>query len=147
TPLDVSFLYLEEATTPMHVGSVGLFQPPEGGFDLETLCRLISRRIAFVPRYRQRLRWVPGRIANPVWVDDERFDINYHIRRSSRAGWSSSPARSPTRSGAPRRRSTRCATAWTTPAASAPGSSAPPAACWPPPAAPRALRRRARSTP
>jgi diacylglycerol O-acyltransferase len=83
TPLDVSFLYLEEPTTAMHVGSVATFQLPEDGFDYEKLCHLISARIAFVPRYRQRVRWVPGRLANPVWVDDENFDIAYHIRRSA----------------------------------------------------------------
>ena len=83
SPLDVSFLYFEEPTTPMHVGSVAVFQEPETGFDHDRLVRLISNRIAFVPRYRQRIRWVPGRLANPVWVDDEDFDITYHVRRSA----------------------------------------------------------------
>ena len=36
-----------------------------------------------MPRYRQRIQWVPGRIANPVWVDDPSFDIGYHVRRSA----------------------------------------------------------------
>lgn len=83
SPLDVSFLYFEEPTTPMHVGGVAVFQEPDGGFDLERLVRLISARIAFVPRYRQRIKWVPGRLANPVWVDDEDFDVTYHVRRSA----------------------------------------------------------------
>jgi len=83
TPLDVSFLYFEEPTTPMHVGGVAVFQEPADGFDLEQLVELISQRIAFVPRYRQRVRWVPGRLANPVWVDDEDFDVSYHVRRSA----------------------------------------------------------------
>ena len=83
SPLDVSFLYFEEPTTPMHVGSVAVFQEPDAGFDHDRLVRLISNRIAFVPRYRQRIRWVPGRLANPVWVDDEDFDISYHVRRSA----------------------------------------------------------------
>lgn len=83
SPLDVSFLYFEEPTTPMHVGGVAVFQAPDDGFDHDQLVELISDRIAFVPRYRQRIRWVPGRLANPVWVDDEHFDINYHVRRSA----------------------------------------------------------------
>lgn len=83
SPLDASFLYLEEPTTPMHVGSVGIFQPPEDGFDHDRLVTLIAERIAYVPRYRQRVRWVPGWLANPVWVDDERFDLTYHVRRSA----------------------------------------------------------------
>jgi WS/DGAT/MGAT family acyltransferase len=81
--LDVSFLYLEESTTPMHVGGVSIFEVPEDGFDYDRLVRHIRRRIAFVPRYRQRVRWVPGRIASPVWVDDESFDVTYHVRRSA----------------------------------------------------------------
>ncbi|GAB3597517.1 wax ester/triacylglycerol synthase family O-acyltransferase [Angustibacter peucedani] len=83
SPLDASFLYLEEPTTAMHVGSVTIFEPPEDGFDYERLVRLVSARIAFVPRYRQRVRTVPGRLANPVWVDDEHFDVTYHVRRSA----------------------------------------------------------------
>ena len=79
--LDVSFLYLEGPTTPMHVGGVLLFEAPETGFDYDRLVRLIRNRIAFVPRYRQRVRWVPGRLSNPVWVDDETFDVTYHVRR------------------------------------------------------------------
>ncbi|MFN8147710.1 MAG: wax ester/triacylglycerol synthase family O-acyltransferase [Candidatus Nanopelagicales bacterium] len=83
SPLDVSFLYLEEPTTPMHVGGVVVFQAPESGFDHGRLVSLIQDRIALVPRYRQKVRWVPGRIANPVWVDDEEFDVAYHVRRSA----------------------------------------------------------------
>ena len=67
----------------MHVGSVMVFQPPDQGFDYDRLVSLISNRIAFVPRYRQRVREVPGRLANPVWVDDVDFDITYHVRRSA----------------------------------------------------------------
>jgi WS/DGAT/MGAT family acyltransferase len=82
--LDVSFLYLEESVTPMHVGAVSVFAlPEEGGFDYDRLVQHIRERIAFVPRYRQRVRTVPGGLASPVWVDDETFDISYHVRRSA----------------------------------------------------------------
>ncbi len=81
--LDVSFLYMETATTAMHVGGVAVFEPPADGFDYDRLVELISRRIALVPRYRQKVRQVPGRLANPVWVDDEEFDVTYHVRRSA----------------------------------------------------------------
>jgi len=82
-PLDVSFLYMETPTTAMHVGGVATFAPPESGFDYERLVELIGQRIALVPRYRQKVRQVPGRLANPVWVDDEDFDLTYHVRRSA----------------------------------------------------------------
>jgi WS/DGAT/MGAT family acyltransferase len=82
--LDVSFLYLETPTTPMHVGSVARFEPPQGeAVDYDVLCQLVSDRISLVPRYRQKVMWIPGHLANPVWVDDEDFDITYHVRRSA----------------------------------------------------------------
>ena len=50
--------------------------------------QLISQRIAFVPRYRQRIRQVPGRLANPVWVDDEalRHELPRAAQRPAAAG-------------------------------------------------------------
>jgi WS/DGAT/MGAT family acyltransferase len=83
SPLDVSFLYMETPTTPMHVGGVCILEPPAGGFDYVRLCELISQRIGLVPRYRQKVKWVPGRLANPLWVDDPDFDVTYHVRRSA----------------------------------------------------------------
>jgi hypothetical protein len=94
SPLDVSFLYLEEPTTAMHVGSVMIFDPGPDGLDYPRLVRHVEARIAFVPRYRQRVRTVPGRLANPVWVDHEDFDISA-AGRSWRTWWRGSrPARS-----------------------------------------------------
>ena len=78
--LDSSFLYLEEPGTPMHVGGVLVLEAPAGG--VEALADLIGARLSLVPRYRQRVAEVPGHLANPVWVDDPDFDIDYHVRRS-----------------------------------------------------------------
>jgi hypothetical protein len=50
----------------MHIGSVAVFQAPDSGFDYDRLIELIGDRIAFVPRYRQRIRPIPGRLANPI---------------------------------------------------------------------------------
>jgi len=83
SPLDVSFLYLESDTTPMHVGGVCILEPPPDGFDYDRLVRIISERIATVPRFRQKVKWVPGHLGNPVWVDDNDFDVTYHVRRSA----------------------------------------------------------------
>src|SRR5512135_1651534 len=80
--MDVSFLYLEEPTTPMNVGAVSILQPPEEGFSYARLTQLVQERIGRVPRYRQKIKMVPGRVANPVWVDDPDFDLTYHVRRS-----------------------------------------------------------------
>ncbi|CCH34817.1 wax ester/triacylglycerol synthase family O-acyltransferase [Actinosynnema sp. NPDC047251] len=81
--LDASFLYLEDSTTPMHVGGVAVFRRPKAGFDYDGLVDLIDQRLALVPRYRQKVVHVPGRLARPVWVDDPDFDVTYHVRRSA----------------------------------------------------------------
>ncbi len=81
--LDASFLYLEDSTTPMHVGGVAVFRRPKAGFDYDRLVDLIEQRLSLVPRYRQRVMHVPGRLARPVWVDDPDFDVTYHVRRSA----------------------------------------------------------------
>lgn len=83
SPLDASLLYLEGPATPMHVGSVEVFELPVEGFDHDRLIRLIRQRIAFVPRFRQRIRDVPLKLGRPVWIDDQRFDVTYHVRRSA----------------------------------------------------------------
>ena len=61
----------------MHVGSVMIFRPPREGFDYDQLVRIIEARIGAIPRFRQKVRDVPGRLGNPVWVDDEAFDMSY----------------------------------------------------------------------
>ena len=83
SPLDVSFLYRETPTTAMHVGGVLILEQPADGLGYERLLALIGDRLALVPRYRQTIRWVPGRLANPIWADDENFDLTYHVRRSA----------------------------------------------------------------
>ena len=60
-----------------------IFDPVDSGFDYQRLVALIGDRISFVPRYRQRVQSVPGRLANPVWVDDPHFDLGFHVRRSA----------------------------------------------------------------
>src|SRR4051794_19392108 len=81
-PDDMALLAIESASTPMHNATLEIFEPKDE-FGYERLLGLVADRIAFVPRYRQRLRSVPGRLANPVWVDDDDFDLTYHVRRSA----------------------------------------------------------------
>ena len=81
--LDASLLYVEEATTPMHIGWVAIFRRPRSGFGYDELVDLIEERIALVPRYRQKVRSVPGHLARPVWTDDQNFDVTHHVRLSA----------------------------------------------------------------
>lgn len=91
SPLDASFLYMEEPTTAMHVGAVLLFDAPPGPngegrtgrFEYDELVRLIGDRLPDLPRYRQKVKEVPGHLGSPVWVDDNDFDLSFHVRRSA----------------------------------------------------------------
>ncbi|GAB3929228.1 hypothetical protein GCM10027613_47970 [Microlunatus endophyticus] len=83
TALEQTTLALDTARTPATVGTVDIFAPGPDGFDYERLIGLIRDRIRYVPRYRQRILGVPGRLADPVWVDDNDFDLTFHVRRSA----------------------------------------------------------------
>lgn len=85
TPLEVSLLALDTSHTPGHVGTVTVLEPRPGsaGVDHATLSALIRSRLPYVPRYRQRVVPVPGRLAGPVWVDDEDFDLSFHVRAAA----------------------------------------------------------------
>src|SRR5438309_7627386 len=81
SPLDASFLHIEDAVTHMHIGSVGIFEgpPPAPGEVKEA----ISERLPLVPRYRQKVRFVPLSLGRPTWVDDPHFNLDYHVRRTA----------------------------------------------------------------
>jgi diacylglycerol O-acyltransferase / wax synthase len=80
---DASFYHLENSSTPMYVGSLSILRKPRNGLSYETLLATVERRIAQIPRYRQKVREVAWSLARPVWIDDRDFDITYHIRRSA----------------------------------------------------------------
>ncbi len=82
TGLDSAFLHLEDhSTAHMHVASVMVFagQAP----DYQALVEHILGRLHLVPRYRQRLAFVPLGQGRPVWTDDPRFNPYYHIRHTA----------------------------------------------------------------
>ena len=76
--LDASFLHLEDASAHMHVASVMLFEGPPPPYD--ELLDAIERRLHLVPRYRQRLAFVPLGQGRPKWVDDPHLNLRYHVR-------------------------------------------------------------------
>lgn len=85
TALDASFLAIEDENCPMHVGAVAIFDSgpltrSEGGFDIERFSKFVESVLA--PRYRQRLAWMPV-TGDPIWVDDARFNLHYHVRHLS----------------------------------------------------------------
>jgi WS/DGAT/MGAT family acyltransferase len=78
--VDGAFLNLETVATPMHVGSLHLFETPAGyrGSFFNTVRRMMESRM--VPVLRRRLAALPLHLANPVWLQGE-IDLDYHIRR------------------------------------------------------------------
>jgi diacylglycerol O-acyltransferase len=81
SPLDASFLHIEDAVTHMHIGSVGVFEGPPPSSDDVT--GAIASQLPLVPRYRQKVRFVPLALGRPVWVDDPHFNLDYHVRRTA----------------------------------------------------------------
>jgi diacylglycerol O-acyltransferase len=81
TALDASFLHLEDASSHMHVASVTIFEGTPPAY--ADLIQHIENRLALVPRYRQKLRFVPLNQGRPVWVDDPHFNIEYHVRATA----------------------------------------------------------------
>jgi len=78
TGLDSSFLHLERGSAHMHVGACTIFEGPAP--EHEELIEAIVSRLHLVPRYRQRLAYVPFEQGRPVWVDDPHFNPRYHVR-------------------------------------------------------------------
>lgn len=81
SPLDASFLHIEDAVTHMHIGSVGIFEGPAP--DRGEVTAAVARRLPQVPRYRQKVRFVPLALGRPTWVDDPHFNLEYHVRRTA----------------------------------------------------------------
>jgi diacylglycerol O-acyltransferase len=82
SPTDRSSLTAERGSINMAIA--GLILVERGpGVSYDALCRRIEDRIHLIPRYRQRLEQPVLGLANPVWVDDENFDVRWHVRFAS----------------------------------------------------------------
>ncbi len=81
SPLDATFLYVEDGVTHMHIASCAILEgpPPPWG----ELVGQMTGRLGRVPRYRQVVRFVPLQLGRPVWVDDDHFCIDDHVRRAA----------------------------------------------------------------
>jgi diacylglycerol O-acyltransferase len=82
---DAVFLRVETPHEPQHVGSLSVLdgaplRDADGRIRFDELRDHVARRTHRVPRLRQRIMEVPYNQGRPVWVDDEHFDIDYHVR-------------------------------------------------------------------
>ena len=81
SPLDASFLHIENDVNHMHIASVAIFEGPPPPY--EDVIEMIASKLHKVPRYRQRVHFVPLTAGRPVWVDDPHFNIQYHVRHTA----------------------------------------------------------------
>ncbi len=80
---DASFVYLETPHTPMHIGSVGIYDPstaPGGFVRFKDILQFIESRLSGARSFRQRLVRVPFDLDHPYWIEDPEFDIEFHVR-------------------------------------------------------------------
>ena len=84
TGLDATFLYLETATSHMHVASTAIFDPSTvpGGYSFEKVKEVIDGRLHLLPPFRRRLSTIPFELHHPLWIEDPDFDLDYHVRRA-----------------------------------------------------------------
>jgi WS/DGAT/MGAT family acyltransferase len=83
---DASFLHFEHRATPMHVAALAVFEQgplatAQGALDAERFAKYVESRLHLLPTYRRKLAFTPLE-RHPVWIDDERFDLSYHLRRA-----------------------------------------------------------------
>jgi diacylglycerol O-acyltransferase len=81
TGLDSSFLHLERDSAHMHVAGCMIFDGTAPAYD--ELLAQVESRLHLVPRYRQRLAFVPANQGRPVWVDDPHFKLAFHLRHTA----------------------------------------------------------------
>ena len=80
--VDASFLHQEDGRdSHMHIGGIGIFEGPPPSED--DLLAHIGGRLKLVPRFRQKLVAAPLRSGRPLWTDDPRFSLGYHVRRTA----------------------------------------------------------------
>jgi diacylglycerol O-acyltransferase / wax synthase len=84
---DSSFVMFEQRATHMHVAAAALFEvgplrTAAGGLDAGRIARYVESRLGQLPHYRQKLAFAPVS-GHPVWVDDEHFDLDYHVRHTA----------------------------------------------------------------
>ena len=86
TDHDASFLYAETASGPMHGATITVI---DGEISFATFMDHMASRLHLIPRYRQRLAFVPFNIAHPKWIDDPDFDLKHHVRSHTLASGTS----------------------------------------------------------
>lgn len=80
--LDALFLHLETPETPMHVGSLMLLDVPSRSRKaaFANIRKHIASRLHLAPLFTRRLEFMPFDLANPIWLEADDIDLDYHIQ-------------------------------------------------------------------
>lgn len=81
--MDASFVALETRNSPMHIGSILIYNPataPGGFVRFKDILRFFESRMQLSRTMRQRLVRVPFDLDYPYWIEDPDFDLEYHVR-------------------------------------------------------------------
>ena len=81
--MDASFVALETRNSPMHIGSILIYNPetaPGGFVRYKDILRFFQSRLQLSKTVRQRLVKVPFDLDYPYWIEDKEFDLEYHVR-------------------------------------------------------------------
>ncbi len=83
--LDGFFSSFESPTTHLHIVAALVFdaEHTRGGVTFRRIRNVLAERIDLVPPFRMRLLEVPFGVDHPSWVEDMRFDLDYHVRRAA----------------------------------------------------------------
>jgi len=86
SPQDSQFLYMESTDNHIHVTTISVFDPSTvpggGGVRFKDILQHVRGRLHTSPVFRRRLVRVPLELDFPYWVDDEHFDLEYHVRHA-----------------------------------------------------------------
>lgn len=81
--MDSSFVALETRNSPMHIGSILIYNPataPGGFVRFKDILNFFESRMQLSRTIRQRLVRVPFDLDHPYWIEDPDFDLEYHVR-------------------------------------------------------------------
>ena len=80
---DAMYLYTEMDGFPMHIGGVSIFDQrdvPGGGVKFRQILDMFASRLDRSPIFRRKLAEVPLTLDRPYWIDDDNFDLEFHVR-------------------------------------------------------------------
>ncbi len=80
---DANFLFLERTDSPTHISLFSLYDQDSADGEIirfQHVLQLVEKRLANTPVFRRKIKRLPADIDYPYWVDDEHFDLDYHVR-------------------------------------------------------------------